>query len=57
MEDERRLNPVSAIVCVAALIAGTVLLALSHPVVEAMIPFALAFGVAALPQPVVGDSE
>ncbi len=55
MEDERKLNPVSAVVCVAAMVAGTVLLALGHPIVEAMIPFSLAFGIAVLPQPIVGD--
>jgi uncharacterized membrane protein len=53
-EDEKVLNTHSVIACVSAIIAGTVLIALGHAEHSA-IPFAFAFGVAALPQPVRGD--
>ncbi len=53
-DDEKKLNTTSAIVCVLAVVAGVVLVALGHAD-HAGIPFALAFGVAALPQPIRGD--
>lgn len=53
-EDEKALNTNSVVACVVAIIAGTVLIALGHAEHSA-IPFAFAFGVAALPQPVRGE--
>jgi hypothetical protein len=53
-EDEKALNTHSVVACVVAIVAGTVLIALGHAEHSA-IPFAFAFGVAALPQPVRSD--
>jgi hypothetical protein len=53
-EDEKVLNTHSVVACVVAIVAGTVLIALGHAEHSA-IPFAFAFGVAALPQPIRGD--
>lgn len=53
-DDEKALNTNSAVACVIAIVAGTVLVALGHAE-HAAIPFAFAFGVAALPQPIRND--
>ena len=53
-DDEKKLNVHSVVACVVAIVAGTVLVALGHAEHSA-IPFAFAFGVAALPQPLRSD--